>query len=105
MSLAPRVVVVFRHTELEEVRARHATRAQAGFFLSLRALSLGDVEKSQAAQTSAMRAVTAAIPVDWRRGTVERSDLSRFLFAPDDVIVAARTGWWPTSPSTWTASR
>ena len=34
MSLAPRVVIVYRHTELEELRARHATRGQAQFYLA-----------------------------------------------------------------------
>jgi len=29
----------------------------------------------------------AAVPLDWRRGTVERADLARFLFAPDDVVI------------------
>jgi hypothetical protein len=37
--------------------------------------------------TSALTAVAAAIPPDWRRGLVERLDLPRFLFAPDDLIV------------------
>ncbi len=32
--------------------------------------------------------MAAAVPVDWRRGTVERADLERFLFAPDDIVVA-----------------
>nr|WP_253943290.1 hypothetical protein [Nocardioides sp. zg-1308] len=35
----------------------------------------------------ALDTVAAAIPVDWRRGSVERGDVSRFLFSPDDVIV------------------
>jgi hypothetical protein len=30
---------------------------------------------------------SAAIPVDWRRGIVERAELPRFLFAPDDIVV------------------
>ncbi|HYW23914.1 MAG TPA: hypothetical protein VE953_07085 [Terriglobales bacterium] len=88
MSLAPRVVIVYRHTELEELRARHATRGQAQFYLAQRALSLSEVEVGQAAQTAAVRAVIAAIPVDWRRGSVERADVSRFLFEPADVVVA-----------------
>ena len=88
MSLAPRVVIVYRHTELEELRARHATHGQAKFYLAQRSLSLSEVEVGQEAQTAAVRAVTAAIPVDWRRGTVERADVPRFLFEPDDVVVA-----------------
>ncbi len=70
MRLAPRVVVVYRHTEWEEVRARHATRGQAAFFLARRGRTLQDVEARQAAQSAAMRAVTAAIPVEWRRGSI-----------------------------------
>ena len=27
------------------------------------------------------------IPLDWRRGSVERGDLDRFLFAPNDIVV------------------
>jgi NAD kinase len=88
MSMAPRVVIVYRHTELEELRARHATRGQAQFYLAQRRLGLEEVEVGQAAQTAAVRAVTAAIPVDWRRGSVERADVPRFLFEPEDVVVA-----------------
>ena len=90
MSLLPRVVIVHRRTELEELRARHATRGQAEFFLQRRhqAQTLEAAEAGQAAQSAAVRTVAAAIPVDWRRGTVERADLARFLFAPDDLIVA-----------------
>jgi NAD kinase len=88
MSLAPRVVIVHRHTELEELRARHATRGQAQFFLARRGRTIEDVEAGQVAQTAAVRAVTAAIPVDWRRGSVEREDVPRFLFEPGDVVVA-----------------
>ena len=32
--------------------------------------------------------VASAIPLDWRRGQVERSDLARFAFSPEDVVVA-----------------
>jgi hypothetical protein len=87
MSLAPRVVVVFRRTELDELLARHGTRGQAGFFLSTRGRDLAGVEGRHSLQQQAISTVSAAIPADWRRGSVERADLPRFLFAPDDVIV------------------
>jgi hypothetical protein len=32
-------------------------------------------------------AVTSAIPAEWRRARIERSDLDRFLFEPTDVVV------------------
>ncbi|SEP12001.1 hypothetical protein [Trujillonella endophytica] len=87
MTLAPRVVVVSRSTELRELVARHGTAAQAGFFLRSRGRDLAEVVERDAAVTRAMAAATAGIPVDWRRGGVERADLSRYLFGPDDVVL------------------
>ena len=88
MSLAPRAVVVHRHTELEELIARHGTRQQVAFFLTSRGRSLDDVEARHAAQQAALKSVAQGIPFDWRRGVVERAELDRFVFGPEDVIVA-----------------
>jgi hypothetical protein len=88
MTLVPRVVVVHRATELTELVARHGTRQQAGFFLSSRSRSLDDLVTRHEAQAAAMATVSAAIPLDWRRTTVERADLARFVFGPEDVVVA-----------------
>lgn len=88
MTLTPRAVVVHRHTELEELVARHGTRQQAAFFLRSRDRSLDEVEVRHAAQTQALALVAGSIPLDWRRGQVERADLDRFVFGPEDVIVA-----------------
>jgi len=86
MSLAPRIVVVRRRTEFDELIARHGTRGQAGFFLASRGRSLDEVEERHAGTQNALATVTAAIPIDWRRADVERADLDRFLFTPDDVV-------------------
>ena len=88
MALAPRVVLVHRQTELEELAMRHSTPQQAGFFLQQRGRSLDTVRVGQVAQQTALDIVTAGIPADWRRGEVERDDLARFVFGPEDVIVA-----------------
>jgi NAD kinase len=88
MTLAPRAVLVYRRTELDELLARHGTRGQAAFYLSSRGRSLAGIESRHTLQQQALATASAAIPLDWRRGTVERADLSRFLFAPDDIIVA-----------------
>jgi NAD kinase len=88
MTLAPRAVVVHRRTELEELVARHGTRQQAAFFLASRGRDLEEVEGRHAAQHEALDRVAAGIPMDWRRGQVERRDLSRFTFAPEDIVVA-----------------
>jgi len=87
MSLAPRVVVVSRHSERDELIARHGTRAAAEFYLRGRGRDLTEVEQRHGALGSALAAVSGHIPVDWRRGHVDRADLDRFLFAPEDIVV------------------
>lgn len=87
MTLAPRVVLVHRRTELDDALARHGTHGQASFFLTSRGRDIGELETRHALNDAALKAVSAAIPPDWRRGRVERADLSRFLFEPEDVVV------------------
>ena len=83
----PRVVVVHRTTQYDEVIARHGTRGQAAFFLHTRSQSLDAVQERHRLTVRAIRAVDSAIPVEWRRARVERADLPAFVFGPDDVIV------------------
>ena len=87
MSLAPRAVVVHRRTELDDALARHGTHGQAAFFLTSRGRDIAELELRHGLTQSALSSVAAAIPVDWRRGRVERADLSRFLFEPEEVVV------------------
>ncbi|TME53814.1 MAG: hypothetical protein E6I58_14530 [Chloroflexi bacterium] len=87
MSVAPRVVLVHRPTELDELIERHGTRGQTAFFLSTRGRNIGEVEERNRLQAAAIHSVAAAIPVDWRRGAVLRADLPRFHFEPEDLIV------------------
>ena len=87
-SLTPRVVVVSRRSELDELLARHGTRGAAAFFLRERGRDLDEITARHQALTAALTAVGAAVPADWRRGHVERADLPRFLFAPEDVVIA-----------------
>lgn len=87
MSLAPRVVLVHRRSEYDELVGRHGSHGQAAFFLSSRGRDIAEVVARHEAQAEAVRVVWAAVPVSWRRGEVERADLSRFLFAPEDLVV------------------
>jgi hypothetical protein len=87
-TLAPRVVVVSRRSELDELLARHGTRAAAAYYLRQRGRDLDEVAARHAALQAALIEVGGAIPVDWRRGHVDRDDLPRFLFGPEDVVVA-----------------
>jgi len=87
-TLAPRVVVVSRRSELAELLDRHGTRGAAGYFLRQRGRSLDEVQARHDALEAALTEVSAAIPADWRRGAVDRADLPRFLFSPEDVVIA-----------------
>lgn len=87
MTLSPRAVVVRRRTELDELLARHGTHGAAAFFLRTRGRSVDEVQARHDALQAALSDVSAAIPADWRRGTVERADLDRFLFEPADIVV------------------
>src|SRR5579872_5087117 len=88
MGLGTRVVIAHRRTELDELLWRHGTRGQAAFFLASRNRTIEEVVARHDAVVSALAAVSAAIPADWRRGTVEREDLPRFGFEAEDMVVA-----------------
>ena len=87
-TLSPRVVLVTRRTDYEELLATHATRGQAEFFLAARGQRIDELERRHACTERAVDTVLRAIPSDWRRARVTRSDLDRFVFEPDDVVVA-----------------
>ena len=87
-AAVPRVVVVTRQTEYAALLARHGTREQARFFLATRGRTLEEIEAVDAGFRRAMSQVLAAIPTEWRRARVDRGDLDRFLFGPEDVVVA-----------------
>ncbi|MBB5787464.1 NAD(+)/NADH kinase [Jiangella mangrovi] len=84
--LAPRVVLVHRRTELEELVDRHGTRGQAEFFLRGRGRDLVAVQRRHDADEAARQEVGVSVPGDWRRATVERADLDRFRFEDGDIV-------------------
>ncbi|MFF4490317.1 hypothetical protein ACFY0F_28145 [Streptomyces sp. NPDC001544] len=87
MSLAPRAVLVHRTTEYEELLARHGTHGQAAFFLASRGRAVEEVAGRHHRTRRALAEVASTVPPAWRQTTVERGDLDRFLFGPEDVVV------------------
>jgi NAD kinase len=87
VTLAPRAVLVHRTTEYEELLARHGTHGQAAFFLSSRGRSVEEVAERHHRTARALAEVAAAVPLSWRRTRLERADLDRFLFGPEDVVI------------------
>jgi hypothetical protein len=86
--LAPRIILVRRETEFDRVRATHASVASARFVLDRKGLSLERIEAAHREFAEVLRTIRAAIPPDWRQATIMRSEIERFVFGPDDVVVA-----------------
>jgi NAD kinase len=87
-SVPPRAVVVTRPTDLEMMLLRHGTLAQARFFLESRGQAVQSMVDRHTVQEDAVHKALNAIPLSWRRARIQRSDLDRFLFEPDDVVIA-----------------
>jgi NAD kinase len=89
MSAAPpRVVLVTRPTEYALLLRRHATHAQAAFFLKTRGQRIEELVERHRRFEAARGLVLAAIPTKWRRSLVGRAELDRFVFEPDDIVIA-----------------
>ncbi|WP_053235036.1 NAD(+)/NADH kinase [Sandaracinus amylolyticus] len=88
MGSTPRVVVVTRPTDFEELMARHGTREQARFFLEQRDQKIDEVEARHRALEQVLTRVSQQIPLRWRRARVPRAELSRFVWEPEDLVVA-----------------
>lgn len=86
-GIAPRTVFVIRETEYELLIARHATRDQAAFFLKTRGQDFRVIEARHAAFYETLRQLRGSVPSQWRSTLVHRSDLDRFLFAEDDIVI------------------
>jgi NAD kinase len=89
-TLTPRVVTVHRRTEREQIVRERGTWGQAKFQAGrapAAMAALASVSMRHDATEQALQTVSAAIPGGWRRGSVEREDLDRFLFEPEDLVV------------------
>lgn len=66
---------------------RHGTVGQAAFYLKSRGEQFGPYEEAHQRVEQALAVVDGALAPDQRRTRVDRDDLGRFLFAPDDLII------------------
>ncbi|WP_232630753.1 hypothetical protein [Methylobacterium sp. Leaf118] len=87
-ALTNRAVFVTRETDYERLIARHATSGQARFFLESRGQRIEAVEAEHTRFHGVLAQARGAVPAGWRQALVGREALDRFLFGPDDVIVA-----------------
>ena len=86
--LGPRLVLVTRETEYDELMVRHATPGQANAFLRRRGQTLEGLDRQRGTLQEMLATIRAGVPKGWRIAGVRRAELDRFLFAPEDVVVA-----------------
>ena len=93
-GLDRRLVLVTRETDYEQLLAHHATRGQADVFLRRRAHTLpvsdtlDTLDRQRSTVAAMLTEIRNALPKGWRLAAVRRAELDRFLFGPEDVIVA-----------------
>lgn len=88
VTTPPRVVLVTRRTDYQALLERHGTRGQAAFFLQTQGQAIEVLEAVHKEVQAALAIIRRAVPEPWRFQQVDRSDLDRFLFEPDDLVVA-----------------
>lgn len=86
--MIPRAVIVTRSTVYEDLLDAHGTHGQARFWLSTRGQAIEPVVATHERHRAALKAVRDAIPSAWRLANLDRADLDRFLFEPDDLILS-----------------
>jgi hypothetical protein len=84
----PRLVVVTRKTPLEELKARHGTIGQARFVLAARKQRVDWFEQADGQLQDGVQRVLAGLPGDRRRTRIDRDDVDRFVFEPEDIVLA-----------------
>ena len=83
----PRIVLVTRKTPLELLLERHGTAGQVRFYLESKGQRLEPYEEVQARHDAAMAVILRAIPPEQPRTRLDRSQLDRFVFNADDLVV------------------
>lgn len=82
-----RVVVITRPTPLEQLIARYGTYAQAKFILASTGERIDWFEATHERLEHGLGRALQGIPQDRPYTRVERADLDRFLFSPDDLVM------------------
>ncbi|MBM4320943.1 MAG: hypothetical protein FJ125_13570, partial [Deltaproteobacteria bacterium] len=85
--MRPRVVLVSRKSSYEALIEHQGTKGQAQFFLQTRGQTLATFEEAHRRFQENLSTVLRSIPADQRRVQVEREQIDRFIFAPDDIVL------------------
>lgn len=85
--MVPRIVVVTRKSPWRLLIEHHGTEGQVRFILGQRSQDADAIAASHHRLEASIRMLQASIPLSWRRASLDRSELDRFLFEPEDIVV------------------
>lgn len=83
-----KVVLVTRHTRLEDLVTRYHTLAQAKFYIEHLGTDFNEYVTEHETYVVSKRVVLDALAMKGRYQVIDRSFLPNFLFGPNDVVVA-----------------
>lgn len=83
-----RIVLVTKRTPYEELLLRHSTHGNAAFLLQSRGEDIKSYQIDHEKYYQALRQVEASLPKDVTHTLTERSYLPRYLFRPNDLVIA-----------------
>jgi NAD kinase len=87
MQVDRRIILIVRETRLDELVARHNTRAQAKFYVESLGADFSDYVHEHDAYQRAKRATETLLREFGRVQLLDRSFLPSFIFGPDDAVV------------------
>lgn len=83
-----KVVLVTRHTRLEELVARFHTREQARFYVEHLGADFSDYQREHDVYVEQQRRTVQTLEQWGRYQIIERSFLPNFMFGPTDIVIA-----------------
>ncbi len=83
-----KVVLITRHTRLEELVVRHHTLEQARFYIEHLGADFSDYLRENAAYAKALQVTVETLQAWGRYQLMDRSYLPNYVFAHDDIVVA-----------------
>jgi NAD kinase len=81
-----KVVLVTRHTRLEELVARYHTFAQARFYLEHLGADVADYLRENDAYATSLQTITRALQSWGRYQVIDRTHLPNFVFGASDIV-------------------
>ncbi len=86
-KLGQKIILIVKQTPLEEMVAKHNTKAQTAFYIKSRGDDFSYYEAQDIQYQTALKTVEAELRQMGRVQILERDFLAHFIFAQDDIVV------------------